>query len=186
MGEQISIMGNNMDRMPDIAFRIMSFMFVVRDLVVPAEKKLKKMGIREGDIVVDYGCGPGGYVPAASKLTGKKGLVYAADLHELAVKSVEKRIQKHGLKNVRAVLIKDYACPVPDGTADLIYALDMFHMVKEPGRFLSELRRIIKKNGRFIIEDGHQPREDSLTKILDTSMWKVTKENPHWIECAPV
>lgn len=138
--------GKDMDRMPSFAFKFMSFMFVIRDLLIPPEKKLKNFGIRPGHVVIDYGCGPGGYIRAASQMVGDTGFVYAVDLHELAVDAVNKRARKYGLHNVRAVLANDYHCDIENNCADVIYALDMFHMVKEPDRLLKELRRMIKNS----------------------------------------
>jgi len=60
--------GNEMDRMPDIAFRMMQFFFRITDLFVTLHKKLDTFGIRPGYTVVDYGCGPGRYISKASAL----------------------------------------------------------------------------------------------------------------------
>jgi len=77
---------------------------------------------------------------------------------------------------VETVLVKDYQSNIPDHVADLIYAMDMFHMVKHPDLFLSELHRILKTDGRLIIEDGHQPRENTKNKIHQTHLWKIIKQ----------
>jgi len=179
-------LGNDMDRMPDIAFRGMSFIFSIWEIFASPGKKLKKFGIKPGDTVIDYGCGPGSYLKEASLLAGDKGTVYAADIHELALKSVNRKIQKYNLKNVKPFLVKDYKCDIPDNTADVIYALDMFHMVKQSDLFLKELHRMLKKNGRLIIEDGHQPREQSRQKINITKLWKIIEETKGWLVCMSV
>ncbi|MBN2040455.1 MAG: class I SAM-dependent methyltransferase [Spirochaetes bacterium] len=179
------ISGNNMDRMPDLAFRGMSFLFLIWRIFADPSKKLKKFGIKPGDSVIDYGCGPGNYIRGASLLAGNKGKVFAADIHELAIKSVNKIIKKHNLNNVKTVLVKDNKCDIKDNTADVIYALDMFHMVKNPDTFLKELYRMMKKDGKLIIEDGHQPREHSKHKILSSGLWKISEENKGWLVCTP-
>ena len=180
------ISGNNMDRMPDIAFRGMSFLFSIWGIFASPGKKLKKFGIKPGDTVIDFGCGPGNYIKEASLLAGDNGLVYAADIHELAIKSINKKIAKYNLANVKTVLVKDYKCGIADNTADVIYALDMFHMVKQPDIFLKEMHRMLKKNGRLVIEDGHQPREQAKQKISATKIWKIKEETKGWLVCIPV
>jgi len=185
MSIQEKAFGGGIDRMPDISFKIMSFIFMLRDLLTTFDKKLDSFGIKEGDIVVDYGCGPGSYLLRASELAGRSGKVFAADIHELAVKSVEKRVKVNKLKNVQGIQIENYSCPIPDKTADLIYALDMFHMVKEPDRFLKELHRILKKNGRLIIDDGHQTRKQTISKIEKTGIWKIVENRKGWIAAVP-
>jgi len=48
------------------------------------------------------------------------------------------------LNNVETVLVNGYNSPLPDQTADIICALDMFFIIKEPTEFLKELNRLIK------------------------------------------
>jgi hypothetical protein len=38
----------------------------------------------------------------------------------------------------------------------------------------------------LIIEDGHQPREVSRRKILNSGVWKIEKETVDQLECRPV
>jgi len=52
--------GNEMDRMPDWAFRIMAFMFNIVDLIKSPDSRLEPFKISEGQTIVDWGCEPGG------------------------------------------------------------------------------------------------------------------------------
>src|SRR5271157_3367565 len=149
--------GNEMDRMPGWAFRIMAFMFKVSDIFNSTEHKLDPFNIQKGQTVVDYGSGTGRYLRQASELVGENGWVYAVDIHELAIRSAFRMIEKYHLKNVKPVLA-DRTVDLPSQTADIVYALDMFHMVKDHREFLEELKRITKMNGMLYLEDGHQPR----------------------------
>jgi ubiquinone/menaquinone biosynthesis C-methylase UbiE len=180
------LLGNDMDRMPDFGFRMMSFLFRILYFFKPVNSYVDEFGIKKGHTVVDYGCGPGGYLRRASELAGDSGTVYAVDIHELAIASVEKIKKKFSLKNVTAVQTDGKTVGIPDNTADLIYALDMFHMVKDPNAFLKELNRIIKKEGMLIIEDGHQPREISKEKIISSGWWEIIEENKKFMKCFPV
>lgn len=171
--------------MPGICFRMMAAMFTVRDRLRPPARMLDKMGIGEGMCVVDYGCGPGGYLGRASELAGGRGRVYAVDIHELAVEAVKKRIEKEGLENVTPVLAKGYDSGLPGGVADLVYALDMFFMVDDPAAFLAELRRIAKPGGVLIIDDGHQPRERSRSLIRASNCWVIEEERAEFLRCRP-
>jgi ubiquinone/menaquinone biosynthesis C-methylase UbiE len=180
------LFGNEVDRMPDFAFSLMKVFFKVYYLFKPAGRYLREFGIRPGSTVIDYGCGPGACIRAASELVGKTGTVVAADVHEMAITSVEKLIKQHNLLNVRAVLTDGRSSPIGNDTADLIYALDMFHMVKETDPFLKELCRITKKDGVLILEDGHQPRSETKEKVLRSAAWKIIGEEKRYIKCVPV
>lgn len=178
--------GSEMDKMPDWAFRIMAFMFNVADLVKFRDKKLDPFNLQKGQIVVDYGSGTGRYIPQASGLVGDEGLVYAVDIHELAVKSAFCTIKKHYLNNVRPVLTDGKTVNIPSQTADIIYALDMFHMVKNTQPFLQELNRIIKSSGTLYLEDGHQPRSLTKEKVLNSECWVILEETRTFIKCSPI
>ena len=55
-------------------------------------------GAKRGDVILDYGCGIGFNTISAAEIVGKEGIVYALDIHPLAIKSVEKKIKQKGLK----------------------------------------------------------------------------------------
>ncbi|HVO67153.1 MAG TPA: class I SAM-dependent methyltransferase [Syntrophales bacterium] len=183
---RVNIFGRGMDRMPDLAFRIIALMFKIRDIFIQKDKLLDKFGIRQGQSVVDYGCGPGSYIRKASELVGTGGRVYAIDIHELAIESVKKRISKENLHNVTALAASKERCPLNDDSIDLIYALDMFHMVANPTIFLKELNRISKPDGILFIDNGHQNRDKAKTKINSSGTWEITEERQRYMKCRPI
>lgn len=178
--------GKGKERIPAIAFRMMSFMIEQKYKFLPLDARIDTFGIKEGFTVIDYGCGPGGYLKQVSRLVGENGKLYAVDIHELAIKSVKKKIEKYDLKNVEPVLAEGYSCDINDYTADLIYAVDMFHMIREPSPFLKELHRLLKKEGVLIIDDGHQSRNETKMKINKSKIWNITKESEDYLECTPI
>ncbi len=177
--------GNEMDRMPDWAFKIMAFMFDVADIFMSPDRKLDAFDIRKGQTVVDWGCGTGRYLKPASELVGDQGTVYAVDIHQLAVEAADKIACKHHLKNVHSILTDGKSVGIPSQTADLIYALDMFHMVKDTDTFLKELCRITRPEGILVLEDGHQPRELAKQKVNHSACWEIISETKSYIKCKP-
>ena len=172
--------------MPDRAFRWMKLFFRVYYFLKPVKSYADTFGIRPGYTVIDFGCGPGDYLRYVAGLVGKEGLVYAVDIHKLAIESVEKLIRKHSLTNVRPVLSDGNHVAIPDHSADLIYALDMFHMIKDPNNFLRELCRILKPDGVLVLEDGHQPRILTKNKILESGCWTIPEEKKRNLRCRTV
>ena len=187
---ECTLFGSGMDRIPDFAFRGMAFLFLFwdffREITSQFSRRLARFGIENGHTVIDYGCGPGGYLKAASNLVGQNGKVYAADIHPLAIEAVRKKIAKYGLRNVAPILTDKYHCALEDQTADVIYALDMFHMVRNPNDFLSECHRLLKKQGHLIIDDGHQSRKETKRKITDSHVWNIAQETRSHLVCMPV
>lgn len=179
------LLGNEVERMPDSVFWIMKQLFKIYYFIKPVDKYIAGFGIKQGDKVVDYGCGPGAFIKSASLLAGETGRVYAVDVHEMAISAVSELIRKSNLKNVKPVLAHGNKVDIPDNTADVVYAIDMFHMVKESDLFLKELCRITKKGGILIIEDGHQPRSLSVEKIKSSGCWNILEENNKFLKCSP-
>jgi ubiquinone/menaquinone biosynthesis C-methylase UbiE len=181
-----NIHGAGREKIPAIAFRMMDFVMKIHDLFKKPQGLLDEFGIKEGDTVVDYGCGPARFIAKAAALVGPEGRVYAADVHELAIGAVRKTIGKYGLKNVEPVLIEGYDSRIPDGAADVVYALDMFHMIAAPDGLLAELRRITKPDGFLFIDDGHQPRKETKEKIAASGRWELTTEKERYLKYRPV
>jgi ubiquinone/menaquinone biosynthesis C-methylase UbiE len=178
--------GNEMDRMPNWAFKMMAFIFNVADTFKSPNRRLDAFGIEKGQTVVDWGSGTGRYLKQASELVGDKGTVYAVDIHQLAIEAAANVVKKFNLKNVHPVLTDGKTVNIPPQTADLAYALDMFHMVKETKAFLAELFRIIKPDGVLILEDGHQPRALSKEKVNNSGCWEIIAETKAYMKCKPI
>ena len=172
--------------MSNSSFRMMILLFDIIDFFYPhVAKRARRFGIAEGMTGVDYGCGPGRYTVNLAALVGERGKVYAIDIHDLAVETVKKRIAKRNLKNVQPILIEGYNSTLPNETADVVCAIDMFFMIKSPSEFLAEIKRIVKKNGILAIDDGHQPRVATKQKILDSGLWDIFEETPDHLKCRP-
>jgi len=67
--------------MSKAGFKFMLRHFKNRDKKYPTHNKIKKINIHEGNVVLDYGCGPGSYSIAAAEVVGDSGKVFAADIH---------------------------------------------------------------------------------------------------------
>ena len=69
---------------------------------------------------------------------------------------------------------------------DVVYALDMFHMVSNTDQFLKELCRILKPDGALYLEDGHQPRNRSKEKVRMSGVFIIESETKMHMKCRPV
>jgi ubiquinone/menaquinone biosynthesis C-methylase UbiE len=151
--------------MPNIAFRAMSLYFALRHRLDDVRKPLKQAGIKAGQTVLDFGCGPGHYAIAAAKMVGAKGKVYALDIQPLAAQSVEKKAKKEGLTNI-VTIVSNRDTRLPDQSVDIALAYDMISMVKDKEALAKEVHRVLKPNGIFSVLVEHIKVEDVL-KILE-------------------
>ena len=178
--------GKGQEYIPNLFFRMMTFAMKSMDALTNySNKNFKTLNLKENQIVADYGCGPARYIKNASDAVGKNGKVLAIDIHPLAIEGVNRKIKKYNLENVEAVLAEGYSCPIPDDSVDIVYALDMFHMIKQPAELLKELSRIAKPNGKIIIEDGHQPRKETIEKIEKAAILHISEQNKYHVICVP-
>jgi ubiquinone/menaquinone biosynthesis C-methylase UbiE len=173
-----------MERMSDFSFRMMAATMKLLDWVWPrVDRRVQKFEIQPGMAVVDYGCGPGRYTRRFSRLVGPAGKVYAVDIQPLALDMVKRDMARYGMHNVVPVLAEGYNSGLPDECADMVFALDMFFGVSQPTTFLKELKRIARKDGLLVIDDGHQSREKTLAKIQAAGEWTIVEQSPDHLKC---
>ena len=111
--------------------------------------------LKEGEIVVDVGSGPGRFAIPIAKIVGPSGKVYAIDIDEGALNDVRERASQEGLTNVVAVRADAVeGLPLPAGTADLVLMANVLHDFVRSGhglRVLGEVARVLKGGGRLAV-----------------------------------
>ncbi len=154
-------------------FRLMSLALKVRDVLSPRKNVLAEVGIRPGFHVLDFGCGPGGYVTGASQLVGESGRVFALDIHPLAVRSVQGIASKRGLANVEAIR-SDCATGLPDASIDVVLLYDAFHALSDPHAVLEELHRVLKAGGTLSFSDHHMKEDELISSVADSGLFRLS------------
>ncbi len=158
-------------QMSETHFKFMVKHFKTRDQKYPPVNKIKKTEIKEGNIVLDYGSGPGSYSIAAAEVVGNTGKVYAADIHPLAIEEVKKRANEKELKNIVTILT-DCDTKLEDNTIDVVLLLDIYHDLSDPESILEEIHRVLKKNGWLSVDDHHFKDDEIVGKIIDKGLFK--------------
>lgn len=130
-------------------------------------ERLKKAGVKEGQVMVDLGCGIGRFVFLAARIVGPKGKVYALDIHPLHVAIVAARRRIGGYKNVSIMYADCHATGLPNKAVDLIFINDAFHEFADEIT-LKEAARILKTDGILAI-DEHEMKEAKFLGIIEGS-----------------
>lgn len=164
------------DKMKNINFRGMAFLFKIRDKFHPPIKKVQKAEIKIGDFILDYGCGPGGYTIAAAEIVGDSGKVYAADVHPLAIKKVQIKANKKKLKNVETIQT-DCKTNLEDNRIDVILCFDVLHGINDKDCILKEFYRVLKPRSVFSFDDHHMKENEIMETITSTGLFKLIKKN---------
>jgi len=158
-----------------LSFKIMSLQFKLRDLVNPRQDILKEAGIKPGFQVLDFGCGPGGYILPLATLTGPSGKIYALDINPNAIQTVKSLASKHQLTNV-ATILSDSATGLPDGSIDVVLLYDILHALKKPDDILAELHRVLKADGTLSVRDHHLTEEEIMSRITGTKLFRLLRK----------
>ncbi|MGV9558325.1 class I SAM-dependent methyltransferase [Streptomyces sp. NPDC003401] len=147
-----------------------------------------ELGLREGDRVLDAGCGTGRALPALRDAVGPSGVVVGADLTpamlEAAVRAGRDRAGRLVLADVTAL-------PLLSGSLDAVFAAGLVAHLPDPSRDLRELARVVRpggalalfhpigraalaaRQGRSVTPDDLRA-EPNLRPLLAGSGWRMT------------
>jgi 16S rRNA (guanine1207-N2)-methyltransferase len=124
--------------------------FSHRSLDGGARALMNTMVVRDGDRVLDLGCGSG-VVAFAAAFRAERVAVVAVDSHARAVECTAKGAALNGLENVTSILNADGEVPEP-GTYDLVLGNPPYYSDYRIAEvFLQGARRALKPGGKVLI-----------------------------------
>jgi demethylmenaquinone methyltransferase/2-methoxy-6-polyprenyl-1,4-benzoquinol methylase len=153
--------------------------FLTAPILAGSEQSIRKASlIKEGNRVLDVGCGTGRLTMAASRWVGSGGEVWgidpSAEMIQVARKNAGKR--KLAVHFESGVIEK---LPFEDGNLDVVLNRLMFHHL--PGdlkqRGLAEIRRVLKPGGICLIVDFEPPKKGLLKLIVNNHMGLMKEVN---------
>jgi ubiquinone/menaquinone biosynthesis C-methylase UbiE len=118
---------------------------------------LNTAGLEPGQKVLEVGCGPGFFTIPAARIVGEEGCVHALDVNPLAVEKVQRKIERDGVTNVKAILADAAETGLPDESFDLIFLFGFANPVGDMESILTELHRLLKPAGILSIEGRLSP-----------------------------
>jgi predicted methyltransferase len=131
------------------------------------------LGIGDGSVVADIGAGGGWFTVRLARRVGPNGVVYAEDVQRQMIESIERRVQREALRNVRTVLGTPEDPRLPLGALDAVLIVDAYHEMDHRVALLRNVAASLKPNGRlgivdFRLEGGGPgpPREERMAPEL--------------------
>ena len=103
--------------------------------------------VNSGDIVLDVATGPG---LVALKVAEQAAQVYAVDISQPMIEEAEKKMMEKKIKNVEFSVEDAYTLPFDNDMFDTVICNSALHNMVNPQKALSEIRRVLKPNGRLI------------------------------------
>jgi ubiquinone/menaquinone biosynthesis C-methylase UbiE len=138
--------------------------------------KLSAAGLKEGQEILEVGCGPGYFSIPAAEIAGDKGHVTSIDINPAAVEYLRKKIQRLRAKNVEAVLADASATGLPDGSFDVAFLFGVVHAFPRLDDVLREMHRVLKPNGKLCIQ-SRRSADEIVETVKAEGMFQFQKKD---------
>lgn len=122
--------------------------------ITECKKLMEKIGIKNGNKIIDFGCGYGHYTLPCALALNDTGKVYAIDRYNEPLKWIKKKAKLFNVNNIETVKTEgSLEIGFSDKSIDIVLLYDIIHgedvKTKESIRFslYKESHRVLKKNG---------------------------------------
>jgi len=122
-----------------------------RDEEQRPEEVIRTMGLEDGDVVADIGCGTGYFSRPMARAVAPRGRVYAVDIQSEMLRILGDRVDEEGLSNVMPVLGENDDPRLPPESLDWILLVDVYHEFQQPKAMLAKIREALKPEGRVAL-----------------------------------
>ena len=121
------------------------------------DKFLKIAEPKRDEVWADIGCGPGYFtLPIAKKV--KK--VLAVDVKEQMLNICKSRAADMNLENIEYIKSNENRLNIDTSSVDVVLLVNVYHEFPDDGKMISELNRILKKDGKLFLIDWHYEEMD--------------------------
>jgi FkbM family methyltransferase len=115
------------------------------------ERIVEFSGIKEGMRVADIGAGPGFFTIPIAKKVGRNGIVYAVEKEKEMIIHLESNIKRENLQDiVRIIHAPAERTGLSDSSVDVAFIANVFHDIQDKKSVLSEINRILVKEGKVV------------------------------------
>ena len=122
-----------------------------RDTWMDVSDIFELANIQQGSHVADIGCHEGYLSIHLANKVGKDGRVYAVDVREDRLQTLQQNLKERALDNVE-VIHGDYDDPkLPKNTLDVVVIMDTYHEMTDYMDILKQARASLKPGGRIVI-----------------------------------
>lgn len=135
---------------------------------------LDLLQIREGERILDLGCGRGEDTLVAAEQVGRAGTAVGLDLTEAMILAARSNAATKGTTNVAFVLGDIESLPFADGSFDGVTSNCVINHARDKGRVYREINRVLRQGGRFVISDA-------VTKVPLPE--QVQQDPEAWAQC---
>jgi len=147
---------------------------------------LDRLNIKRGETVLEIGFGTGHCLKRMAELVGENGKVYGIDISSGMLEVTKQRLEEAGLLDRVELYCEDaLKMPYEDNKFDAVFmsfTLELFDM-PEISKVLSEIKRILKQNGRLgVLSMSKEDGDSILSRLYE---WMHT-QFPQYADCRPI
>ena len=113
----------------------------------------EKSEAKPNEVCIDLGSGRGTDVLRLAEEVGTGGFVYGVDATKEMVRKATSTASKMGVENVKFILADLEQIPLESEIADMIISNCTLNHVSNKSKVWSEIYRLLKNSGRFVISD---------------------------------
>lgn len=124
-----------------------------RDAWQKPEQVVGALGIAPGAAVADVGAGTGYFTARLAAAVGPEGRVYATDVQEEMLLSLERRVEREGLRNVTVVRAGFDDPALPARCCDLALLANVYKELSERPAYVRRLAEALREGGRIAVVD---------------------------------
>lgn len=143
---------------------------------------LSKIGIKKGEIVVDFGCGSGHYSIPAAEIVSIEGKVYSVEKDKNTLNKLKQTIEEEGLNEVITIIKPEpdniLKINLADNTADFVLVYDVLHYFTKNERkeIYKEIHRILKNDGILSVYPKHNKSDWPMWNLAEMEVEDVVQE----------
>ena len=115
------------------------------------DRVVKALKIPKGATVIDLGAGVGYFTWRLAKRVGPEGKVIATDIQQEMLDMLARNMRRRGIENVEIILSTQQDPRLPQGAADLVLLVDVYHELAFPASTMGHVRRALKPGGRLVV-----------------------------------
>ncbi len=138
-------------------------------------RTVERLGLREGETVLDVCCGSGGSALPAAETVGPEGKVVAVDLAERLIQLGAAKARAKGLNNIEFSTGDMLALGYPDASFDVVVCVFGIFFVPDMVAATKELWRMVRPGGRLAITTWGP----ELFEPANSAFWEaISRERP--------
>ena len=119
------------------------------------EALFRRVGLRDGQRVVEIGCGSGNIACWVARQVAPNGSVVAIDVAADQIEQARRQAQGLGLRNIEFQVADAYSPRLPEDSFDVVYCRYVLEHVRDPLRVLQEMRRVLKPGGKALAQENN-------------------------------